>query len=301
MEGADGGADDDKYIAPAAIKQTFGISSGTLRNWAEAGRVGVVRMGPTGKRLYRRSDVAKAFQGYQPATAAARQAPKARTRVCYARVSSAKQRGDLERQVQALQARCPEHEIVRDVASGINWKRPGLLSLLDRAMRGDVCEVVVSHRDRLCRFAFDLLERVLHNAGCRIVVLDKEEEDGKAPSGGDGGPSGDASESELRDDLLAIVTVFVASNNGRRAAANRRTRQSAAGARPGEAQAREEAKAREGPNPEGPGGATSGEAAGGQVHDVEDLPGPGPEVHPPALVRDHPVDLQPGGGPLARH
>ena len=87
----------------------------------------------------------------------------------------------------------PADEIVRDVGSGINWKRPGLIAILDRAMRGDVQEVVVSHRDRLCRFAFDLVKHVLERAGCRIVVQH---------AGVDGSTPG--TECELRDDLLSI-------------------------------------------------------------------------------------------------
>ena len=208
--------DDDKYISAAAIKTTLGVSSSTLRSWAESGRVAAVRFGGNGKRLYKRSDVEAMFKGYRPRTERSKEtiaaAKRGKARICYARVSSAPQKDDLERQVKALQEAYPEHEIVKDVASGINWKRPGLFSILDRAMRGDVQEVVVSHRDRLCRFAFELVEHVLERAGCKVVVQHQ---------GDAGGPSG---ESELRDDLLAIVTVFVASNNGKRSAANRRAR-----------------------------------------------------------------------------
>jgi predicted site-specific integrase-resolvase len=85
-------------------------------------------------------------------------------------------------------------------------------------MCGTVGEVVVSHRDRLCRFAFELVEHVLLKAGCKVVVCDQ---------GADASEVGSA-ESELKDDLLAILTVFVASNNGRRAAANRRLRKARA-------------------------------------------------------------------------
>jgi len=209
-------ASDDKYISAAAIKTTLGVSSSTLRNWAESGRVAVVRFGGNAKRLYRRSDVESMFRGYSPRTEHAKEtlasAKRGKARVCYARVSSAQQKSDLERQIKCLEEAYPEHEIVKDVASGINWKRPGLLSILDRAMRGDIQEVVVAHRDRLCRFAFELVEHVLERAGCKVVVQHQSDD------------AGSDVESELKDDLLAILTVFVASNNGRRSAANRRAR-----------------------------------------------------------------------------
>lgn len=208
--------DGDRFISGSAVRAAFGVSASALRNWANAGKVSVVRFGGAGKRLYRKADIEAQFRGYRPrprapADETSKGAVRQRARICYARVSSAPQRGDLERQAAALQRAYPDHELVTDVGSGINWRRPGLLSILDRAMRGDVQELVVAHRDRLCRFAFELLEHVLERAGCRLVVQ----------HAGDAVPG---TEGELKDDLLAILTVFVASNNGRRAAANRRAR-----------------------------------------------------------------------------
>ena len=69
----------------------------------------------------------------------------------YARVSSPKQKEDLERQKQYLLSQFPNHHLISDIGSGINFKRPGLHSLLERSSRGLVKEVVVAHRDRLCR------------------------------------------------------------------------------------------------------------------------------------------------------
>ena len=59
----------------------------------------------------------------------------------YTRVSSPKQRRDLERQRQHLQQLYPSHLILTDIASGINWKRPGLKTLLEHSSRSLVTEV----------------------------------------------------------------------------------------------------------------------------------------------------------------
>ena len=101
-----------------------------------------------------------------------------------------------------MQHRFPSHQIIRDIGSGINFKRKGLLQILDLAYRGALEEVVVAHRDRLCRFAFDLVEWLLRERGVRLVVLDPT--DASSPS------------AELADDLLAIVQVFSCRVNGRR-------------------------------------------------------------------------------------
>ena len=55
-------------------------------------------------------------------------------------------------------------------------------------------EVVVTHKDRLCRFGFDLIEGIIkeHSNG-KIVVLNQEKT---------------SLEKELIDDLISIITVF---------------------------------------------------------------------------------------------
>ena len=139
-----------KYVTSTRIRKTFGVSNTTLRNWAEAGRVQVVRIGGSGsgRRLYLKEDTLREFPGYRPHNEDGRAAAAAtRRKVCYTRVSSAKQKEDLERQVSAVRQDFPEHEIVSDVGSGLNWKRPGFLRILNSAMQGTVAEVVVANRD----------------------------------------------------------------------------------------------------------------------------------------------------------
>ena len=267
MDGSDG-----KYISSAHIRGTFGVSNSTLRKWADSGRLTVVRSGPGGKRYYKQDDVEKLFEGYRPKTDDAKEAAAERGKrvgICYARVSSGKQKDDLERQVAGLKEKYPTYEVVTDVASGINWKRRGLLSVLDRAMSGGVSELVVAHRDRLCRFAFDLLEHVFRRAGCRVVVLYKSD----AGTGGDG----DGPDAELRDDLLAIVTVFVASNNGKRAAAHRRANRERAAAAADEAGEASADESSEGEEEQGGGGAGPERKRGrfddgDEVQEAADLP-----------------------------
>lgn len=204
----------EKYISGAAVRATFGVSASTLRLWANTGKVAAIRFGEAGKRLYLRADIEKAFRGYRPPDGSVAGEKGAKARVCNCRVSSAPQRDDLARQEEALRREYPDHEIVKDVGSGLNWKRPGFLAMVDGAMRGGISEVVVSHRDRLCRFGFEFVKHVLARSGCVIVVQHDR----------DGEPDESA---ELRDDLLAVVTCFVASSNGKRAAANRRARKAA--------------------------------------------------------------------------
>ena len=123
------------------------------------------------------------------------------TVVCYCRVSFAKQRGDLNRQVAQMRELYPDAEIVTDVAGGLNWQRKGLLSILERLHRGDKFDVVVAHRDRLARFGFELIEWLVLQNGGTVLVLNQS----------DGSP-----ESELTEDLLAIFHTFSCRMHGLR-------------------------------------------------------------------------------------
>lgn len=210
---------DAKYVSASEIRKRYGVSNSTLRNWAERKLVECVRIGGNegkGKRFYDFAAVQRHLG------AAQRLEEVSRVCVCYARVSSAHQRADLERQIADLSVARPTHEIVSDIGSGLNWKRPGLRSLLERARKGTIAEVVVSHRDRLCRLAFELLEWLLvEQFGVKLVVL-------SPPAHANGAQPDVGGYDELADDLLAISTFFVAQHNGRRSAAKARERKAKA-------------------------------------------------------------------------
>ena len=123
-------------------------------------------------------------------------------KIVYARVSSYKQRDDLERQVELLKHNYPSHTVIQDIGSGINFKRKGLQTLLERCLLREIEEVVVAHKDRLCRFGFDLIKHIVEAAGGRIIVLDEEVHK--------------STEQELAEDLLSIIHVFNCRQMGKR-------------------------------------------------------------------------------------
>ena len=72
-----------------------------------------------------------------------------KTKIIYARVSSNHQKEDLQRQIQDLQTAYPTHKLIRDIGSGLNYKRKGFQRLLEFVHQGTVEEIVVTHKDRL--------------------------------------------------------------------------------------------------------------------------------------------------------
>ena len=164
-----------------AIKMT-GLSANTLRKYADNGTIKACRIG-NGQRLF---DTSSFRQGWE-------EEEKEEPLVCYCRVSSGKQRNDLASQVAFMRERFPRAKIIKDIGSGLNFKRKGLDSILRRLMQGDKFTLIVAHRDRLCRFGFDLLESMFDKNGGEIMVLDKSE---LSP------------QRELVEDLLSIIHVF---------------------------------------------------------------------------------------------
>jgi predicted site-specific integrase-resolvase len=133
--------------------------------------------------------------------------------VVYARVSSADQRPDLDRQVaRVTEWATGQHlsvdRVVTEVGSALNGHRRKLLALL-----GDprVSTIVVEHRDRFARFGAEHVEAALSASGRRLLVVDPAEVD-----------------DDLVRDVTEILTSLCARRYGRRAAANRAARAVAA-------------------------------------------------------------------------
>jgi excisionase family DNA binding protein len=162
--------------------EATGLSTVTIRRWADEGKIYSVRT----KGGHRRVDVSEYL--FPKPTENGHNIT-----VCYCRVSSAKQKDDLQRQVEFMRNKHPNAEIVKDIGSGINFKRKGLLSILERSMSGSVVTLVVAYRDRLARFGAGIIEFILNRNGGKLVVLS---EVSLSP------------EEELTRDLLTILHVF---------------------------------------------------------------------------------------------
>ena len=140
----------------------------------------------------------------------------------YARVSSADQKADLDRQVARVTAWATAEQIsvgkvVTEVGSALNGHRRKFLALLRDPT---VSRIVVEHRGRFCRFGSEYVEAALAAQGRELVVVDSAEVD-----------------DDLVRDMTEILTSMCARLYGKRAAANRAQRALAAAADAGERQA----------------------------------------------------------------
>lgn len=179
--------DRNNWISFGKIIDFYGISPSTGRRWIKCGKIKQQRK-PSGHYLYFLPPKSiKNIQQHKPFK-----------KIAYCRVSSSKQQDDLSRQCAFFQSQYPDYQIVKDIGSGLNYKRKGLLKIMEESNAGIVQEVLVSSKDR---FGFELIEWIFNQNNTKLVVLERED---KSP------------EQEFTEDILSILQVFACRWNGKR-------------------------------------------------------------------------------------
>ena len=123
--------------------------------------------------------------------------------LCYVRVSTAGQKDDLVRQKEYMKEKYPNHLIIEDIGSGINFNRKGFRKIIKLGIEGKIKELVVAYKDRLTRFGYSLIEDLIkeYSNGSIVIETNKEEKD---------------KENEIVEDVLNILNVYTAKINGMR-------------------------------------------------------------------------------------
>jgi predicted site-specific integrase-resolvase len=163
----------------------LGVAIGTLRKWEASGELVPARKTAGGTRYYAVADLLGLGDSDAPT-------------VCYARVSSHDQKADLERQHAMLEAYCAakgwRSEVIKDLGSGMNYRKPGLNKLMEMILRKQMKRLVITHKDRLLRFGSELVFALCAHQQIEIVIIHK----GEQPT----------FEEELAKDVLEIITVI---------------------------------------------------------------------------------------------
>ena len=129
--------------------------------------------------------------------------------VVYCRVSNHSRKKELEYQVERCSTFCNTkgwtvNKVFKEVASGMNDSRQTLWKML----KTKPSRIVIEHKDRLTRFGFEYLKRLLKDSNCEIVVMNESKED----------------ESEIINDISSIIYSFCARLYGMRRAKNKRNK-----------------------------------------------------------------------------
>lgn len=116
----------------------------------------------------------------------------------YYRVSTNSQKKEMEYQKEALEnfsinSGNPIDEYLSDIGSGIDFKRRNFLKIIDMIEKREMSELIVTYKDRLTRFGFDLIEErcMVNNVKLTVINLEKS-----------------SPKKELIEDLMTIINVF---------------------------------------------------------------------------------------------
>lgn len=186
-----------KYYSINEFSKILGVSAQTLRNWDANGKLHPHHTSTNGYRYYSHEQLNQVMN-IKPNLN--------RLTIGYCRVSSHKQKDDLERQIENVQtyliAKGQPFEIISDIGSGINYKKKGLKELIKLITQNKVEKVVILYKDRLLRFGFELVEYIASLYNCEIEIMDNTEK---------------SEQQELVEDLVQIITVFSCKLQGKRA------------------------------------------------------------------------------------
>ena len=185
-----------KYYSIAETSKLLNVTAQTLRNWDKSGKLKPHHTTDSGYRYYSQEQLNRIL-GVKDTT---------RKVIGYCRVSSHKQKDDLDRQVENMRtyllAQGKPFEIITDIGSGINYKKKGLRELVKLITQNEVDKVVVLYKDRLLRFGYELIEYIASLYNCDIEVIDTSEK---------------TEQQELVEDMIQIITIFSCKLQGKRA------------------------------------------------------------------------------------
>ncbi|MEI3336117.1 MAG: IS607 family transposase [Clostridium sp.] len=188
-----------KFYSIGQFSKLIGKTNQTLRNWDKDGTLKPHHVSESGYRYYSQEQL-NHFLGLK------QEVQLNKKTIGYCRVSSNKQKDDLERQIENVKtymyAKGYSFEIISDIGSGINYNKKGLNKLIDMVTNSEVEKIVILYKDRLIRFGYELIENICNKYGTTIEIIDNTEK---------------TEEQELVEDMIQIVTVFSERLQGKRA------------------------------------------------------------------------------------
>lgn len=174
------------FVSPGEACEIYKVTTQTLRQWAKDGKIEYI-LTEGGHYRYKIEE----------------NKDEKKYKCIYARVSSAKQKGDLKRQIQYLKKLYPGYTVYSDIGSGINFKRKEFREVLELLFERSLEELVVASDDRFCRIGgSEFFKWLFEYFGATFTVV----QDSKLKS----------REEELASDLIEIITVFTARYHGSR-------------------------------------------------------------------------------------
>jgi len=165
------------------------VTRPTLTKYVKNGRIKVKEM-PNGFYEYNDDDVFKAAN-----------ISPSRKCVIYARVSTQKQKRDLQNQIDVIREYANKNgytveRVYSDVASGLNYDRGEFQEMLNEILAYKIKTVIVSNKDRLTRVSFGMWQQLFGQFSCDLVVANNDDAENEN------------SENEIFEDIISLLHCF---------------------------------------------------------------------------------------------
>lgn len=165
------------------------VTTQTLRNWDKENKLKPIIL-QSGHRRYTNQHL-NLINGIKQSK---------RINVIYCRQSTKQQNESLKNQQQKIKQFCIINGIIIDkiisqFGSGLNYKRQGLLELLDLITKNKIQNLIIYYKDRLVRFGYQIFQQLSKKYNFKILIIDNSQ-------------TNKSKEKQFADDLISIIHYF---------------------------------------------------------------------------------------------
>ena len=171
------------------VMKLLKISRGTLHNYVKDGKLIITKLN-NGYYDYDESSVFKIMKKDN------------RINVIYGRVSTNKQKNDLQTQVNKIQLYCDDNniqidKIYSDISSGIDLDRNNFNKLIDDVIDLKINKIYITHTDRLTRLSFKTIKQLFLKYKTEIIETTKHKQNGNS-----------SNDNEIFEELMSLMHIF---------------------------------------------------------------------------------------------
>ena len=180
------------FYKPGQIAKLLNVTPKTISNYCDKNILTAI----TDPETNRRSITAESLLTFLQSKNMVSQDDE-RSDAIYARVSTAKQKDDLKRQINHLKIFAVDHNpknliVKSDIASGLNDNRKDLNQLINLVQSNKINRIFIMYKDRLTRFGFNYIKQICDFHNTEIIIVSNEENDKSLSE-------------ELAEDIISII------------------------------------------------------------------------------------------------
>jgi putative resolvase len=171
------------------VMKLLKISRATLFNYTRDGKIKVIKLG-NGYYDYSEESIFKIMK------------KDSRINVIYTRVSTYKQKNDLENQTNKISEYCKNNNIQTDkiyteIHSGLDLDRTAFNQLMNDVINLKIKNIYITHKDRLTRLSFKTIQQLFSKFGTNIIQITNNKS-----------ISNTSNDNEIFEELISLMHIF---------------------------------------------------------------------------------------------